>query len=156
VPVVPASDGEIAAIVAAANRAAIEQGQVALDAGSSATVRGFAADMVSEHTRAAEALAGLLSRRSIPPMEGTLSAQIATESAQAIAVLRTRQGDAFGRQYLLEQVVLHRRLLGLLDTMLVPQANDPELKAMLQDEVRPAVAAHLLRAEQLSGGAPPQ
>jgi predicted outer membrane protein len=39
--------------------------------------------------------------------------------------------------------------LHALDTTLIPQATDPEMKAMLQQQARPAVAMHYQEALKL-------
>ena len=56
--------------------------------------------------------------------------------------LRGMTGRDFDVAYVLHQIHAHDMTLKTLDTTLIPQADDPQMKAFLQNEVRPAVAAH--------------
>lgn len=46
------------------------------------------------------------------------------------------------------QVLLHRNSLETLDETLIPEANDDDLRLLLE-EMRDIVAAHLERAEEI-------
>jgi putative membrane protein len=67
----------------------------------------------------------------------------------------TASGTTFDRAYIGSQVVDHQRTLSIVDAA-INSAQRPELRAMLQNQVRPAVAAHLARAQSIQGriGAP--
>lgn len=59
------------------------------------------------------------------------------------------RGAQFDLAYRTHQGGAHELTLHALDTTLIPNARDPQMRAMLQDRVRPAVADPLARAMQL-------
>jgi predicted outer membrane protein len=58
-------------------------------------------------------------------------------------------GSAFDRLYMASQVMDHQRTLAIVDAS-INAAQRPELRAMLQNQVRPPVAMHLQQAQSLS------
>ncbi len=52
------------------------------------------------------------------------------------------------KDYMMSQVEVHRKALNTLDTQLIPNAKNAELKSMLT-QTRTAVATHLKKAEQI-------
>lgn len=56
--------------------------------------------------------------------------------------------SAADKDYMMSQVEVHRKALNTLDTQLIPNAKNAELKSMLT-QTRTAVAIHLKKAEQI-------
>ena len=57
-------------------------------------------------------------------------------------------GSAFDRLYVAQQVVAHQRTLAIVDSS-ITRAQSVALRTMLQDQFRPALAAHLRTALEL-------
>jgi putative membrane protein len=76
--------------------------------------------------------------------------QAANQSRDSLAAL---SGAAFDAAYIAREVAYHQAVLDALDQVLIPGAQNAELKALLQ-EVRPAIAAHLALAQQTQGKLP--
>ena len=109
-------------------------------------VRNFGQTMVTDHTeheprgdRPDHAAAGdARGHRHEPAAEG-----VARPRGRGA---RTKTGADFDRAYIQHEVTMHGNLLPALDQQMIPGAQNPELKALLQ-KVRPAVQAHLERAQ---------
>ncbi len=57
-------------------------------------------------------------------------------------------GASFDRAYTANEVTYHENLLGAIDQVLIPSAQNGELKALLE-QTRPAVVDHLRHAKEL-------
>lgn len=146
----PNVDGHIANIAMVANEGEAQQGSAAAARATSADVRAFAQMMVSDHTGALAAARDTAARNGITPEENDTTRALRNGTPQAIANLDTYRGADYDRQYMDFQAALHQWLLNALDTTLIPQATNAELKSLLQTQ-RGAVAAHLERARSIRG-----
>lgn len=144
----PLNDGQIAAITEAANNAEIEQAKVAQDKCKDPRVKKFAAMMITDHTKAKQKQADLVSRLSLTPSESTESQQLATDTADALNNVRNAGRNDCDTMYMDAQVSGHQQLLDLMENVLIPRADNAELKKMLQD-MKPTVAMHLQQARDL-------
>lgn len=143
----PLNDRDIAAIFLAANNTDVSYAQVAVAPGRTTTepVLEFARRMLSDHGGLNKAALDLFSTTGIVPRDHVISLDFRDESAARRDTLRERTGALFDSTYLANEVRYHSRLLGTLDSLLIPSARNAELKTMLT-RVRPAVAAHLEHA----------
>ena len=146
----PLSDRDVAAICLAANNTDISYAQVALAPGrtSNPEIVSFANRMLSDHGGLNKAALDLFSSTGIVPRDHIISLDFRDESAAKRDTLRERTGALFDSTYMESEVRYHTRLLGALDSLLIPSARNGELKAMLT-RIRPAVAAHLEHATRL-------
>jgi putative membrane protein len=62
--------------------------------------------------------------------------------------LKTLTGAAFDKAYVDHEVVYHEQVLEAVDKVLIPNAANAELKALLV-QVRPAFVAHLEHAKRI-------
>lgn len=144
------ADGHIANIAMVANEGEAQQGAAAASRATSADVRSFAQMMVSDHTNALNAARDVATRNSITPLENDTTQALRTGTPQVIANLETYRGADYDRQYMDYQIALHQWLLNGLDTTLIPQAVNADLRSLLQTQ-RGAVAAHLEQARAIRG-----
>jgi putative membrane protein len=142
------NDNQIAAVAMAANTGEIEEGQFAEPRATNTAVRDFAMRMVTEHTASNMQLATVVQQQDLMPAPSATSQQLMTESANTIAMLQGLSGTAFDQAYIASQVTGHQQVLTLIDTTLIPQAQNAELRAFLET-MRATVAAHLAAAEQI-------
>jgi putative membrane protein len=142
------SDAQIAAIVLAANTVDSTGGVIAQQKGTNPEVKQFGQTMVTDHggvNRQAVALAG---RLGLTPEENPTSRQLTQGGEQSRAQMSGLSGAAFDRAYVDHEVEYHQTVLDAIDQTLIPNAQNAELKALLQ-QTRPAVAAHLEMAKSL-------
>jgi putative membrane protein len=142
------SDEQIAAITDAANDAEIEQAKLAQKSARNPRVKKFAAMMIKDHTQAKQKQKKLFNELSMAPSESPMSAQLKSDSQQKLEDLKAVKGADFDRAYMDAQVDAHQKVLDALDNQLIPETDNQELKALL-NEIRPKVAAHLAEARDI-------
>jgi putative membrane protein len=142
------SDAQIAAIVVAANQVDIDAGKVAAEKASNAEVKKFAQTMVTDHTAVNKSAVELVTKLKVSPEENDTSRALKTGGEKNIAALRALKGKAFNKAYVDHEVTYHEQVLQALDTVLIPNARNAELKALLV-KVRPAFVEHLNHARHL-------
>lgn len=147
------TDRDVAAIFLAANNTDVSYAQVALAPGrtTNTEVLDFARRMLSDHGGLNRAALDLYSTAGIVPRDHVISLDFRDESAAKRDTLRERTGASFDSTYMASEVRYHTRLLGTLDSLLIPAARNSDLRSMLT-RVRPAVAAHLEHATRVRDG----
>jgi putative membrane protein len=139
-------DGEILQVVLTANTGEIEQGELASETAQDAAVVTFAETMVTDHTAALDDGEALATDANIEPTESALSASLEAESDAIIATLESTPEEGFDLAYMQAQVMVHQKVLDLLNDELIPQAEDPDLSTYLED-VKAHVEEHLESAQ---------
>jgi putative membrane protein len=142
------TDAKIAAIAVAANKVDIEAGRLAMRKSRNVAVKNFASDMISDHTSANKQAVALAQRLGVSLEENDFSRSLAQGGQENLADLKPLTGREFDRAYAEHEVVYHQQVLGALDDKLIPNAQNPDLKSLLQS-VRALVKAHLDHAQTL-------
>jgi putative membrane protein len=142
------TDPQIAAIVVAANAVDIEAGKLAQSKTKNKQVREFADSMVRDHTAVNNAAVELVTRLGVTPEENDTSRALTSGGEQTRARLSGLSGKAFDRAYIDNEVAYHKLVIDALDKILIPNAQNAELKETLI-KVRPSFVAHLSHAEHL-------
>jgi putative membrane protein len=143
------SDAEIAHVAVTANAIDVETAQLALEQAQDAEVKAFAETMITDHTAVNEQAAALAGRLGVTPQDNDVSRSLRDDAQEARAKIDDLWGASFDRSYIAREVAYHEAVLAALDEALIPQADNAELKALLQG-VRPAIAAHLAHARSLA------
>jgi len=142
------TDAQIAAIAVAANKVDIEAGQAARRKTKNAQVKKFANDMIRDHGSANKQAAALVKKLGVTPEESEMSRAITQGGKDNLDNLKPLKGKEFDRAYAEHEVAYHQQVLSALDEKLIPNAQNPELKSLLQS-VRAVVAQHLQHASSL-------
>ena len=142
------SDAEIAAIVVTANTIDVQYGEIARERATREDVRQFAETMITHHTAVNESAGALVARLGVTPVPSDVSRSLEEQAEQTRTQLRTKSGLEFDRAYIDNEVAYHRAVLSALDELLIPGAQNAELRETLVS-VRPAFVAHLEHAEAL-------
>jgi len=142
------TDPQIAAIAVAANSVDSAGGVVAQQKGTDARVKEFASRMVTDHGGVNKQAVALVTRLGVTPEETPTSRQLTQGGEQSRQQLSGLSGAAFDRGYIDHEVEYHQTVLQAIDNTLLPNAQNAELKGLLQ-QVRPAVAAHLAMAQEI-------
>jgi putative membrane protein len=146
--IVAVTDPQIAAIVVAANSVDIEAGKLAQSKTKNKKVREFADSMVRDHTAVNKAAVELVTKLGVTPEDNDTSRSLTSSGEQTRARLGALSGKAFDRAYIDNEVAYHKLVIAALDSTLIPDAQNAELKQTLIS-VRPSFVAHLQHAEQL-------
>src|SRR6185437_10532904 len=142
------TDPQIAAIVVAANQVDIDAGKLAERKAHATDVEAFARRMVADHTGVNEAAADLARKLHLTPEANPTSESLTQGGEQNLANLRKLRGGAFDKAYIDHEVVYHQGVLAAMDKVLIPSAQNAQLKALLV-RVRPAFVDHLEHAKQI-------
>jgi putative membrane protein len=142
------TDAQIAAIVVTANQVDIDAGTLAAKQGSSADIKAFGKQMVTDHTGVNKAATDLVTKLKVTPESNATSQSLKDGGAKNVAALEALSGAAFDEAYIDHEVEYHQQVIDALDKTLIPGAQNAELKALLV-KVRPAFVAHLEHAKQV-------
>ena len=142
------NDAQIAAIVVTANQVDIDAGTLARVRTQNAEVKAFAERMVTDHTGVNKSAVELVTRLKVTPEDSPTSQSLKAGGEQNLAALKKLNGTAFNRAYVDHEVAYHQQVLDAVDQVLIPNAQNAELKALLV-KVRPAFVAHLEHAKQI-------
>lgn len=142
------SDAQIAAIVVAANQVDIDAGKYAAEKSTSAEVQKFAHTMVTDHTAVNKSAVDLVTKLKVTPEPNDTSRSLTAGGEKNLADLHALSGHAFDQAYVNHEVAYHEQVIAALDKVLIPNAQNAELKALLV-KVRPAFVAHLEHAKHL-------
>lgn len=141
-------DGNIVAIVLAANNTDLSYARLVSGRASSAEVKAFAARMTVDHTLLSARAADIALRNGISAEDDGISLDFRDRSAARRDVLRELTGARFDSAYVENEIRYHTELLAALDGVLIPRAHNAALKQFVVT-LRPAVSAHLAHAEQV-------
>jgi len=142
------NDAQIAAIVVTANQVDIDAGQLAKSKGSTAEVKSFAQQMITDHGGVNQKAKALVTKLHVTPAPNDTSASLQKGGDENVAALKKLSGPAFDRAYVDHEVAYHQQVIDALDKTLIPSAQNAELKDLLVS-VRPAFVAHLDHAKHL-------
>lgn len=142
------TDAQIAAIVVAANQVDITAGRAAKSKSKNKEVKAFAALMVADHTAVNKEAIQLVRKLKVKPEESATSTALKADGKQTLADMRKLKGAEFDTAYVDNEVRYHQQVLSVIDTVLIPNAQNEDLKAMLE-KYRPAFEAHLHHAKGL-------
>jgi putative membrane protein len=141
------SDAQIAQIVVTANQIDIDNGNIALKNSKTAGVDEFANLMIKDHSAVNAKATALVTKLGVKPAPSDTSKSLQDSADKEQAKLRGMKGADFDREYLTNEVAYHQQVLGAISDVLIPNAQNAELKQMLID-VKPAFQAHLEHAQK--------
>jgi putative membrane protein len=142
------TDPQIAAIVVAANQADIDAGKLAKSKAKAKDVKQFAETMIRDHTSVNKQAKALVSKLKVKPEANPTSKSLADEGKTNVAALKKLKGADFDKSYVEHEVAYHQQVLDAIHNTLLPNAKNPELKALIE-KVTPAFEAHLEHAKKL-------
>ena len=142
------NDAQIASIVVTANQVDIDAGKLAESKGSNAEVKAFGKQMVTDHTGVNKQAVALVTKLKVTPEDNATSQSLKSEGQANVEKLQHASGPAFDNAYVDHEVAYHQQVIDALDKVLIPNAKNAELKALLV-KVRPAFVAHLEHAKML-------
>ena len=140
-------DPTIVAIFDAANAADIETGQLAMERGSTREVREFGAMLARDHGNVQQQGRDLAQRLGVTPTPPRDDAS-AKAHADAMAMLRTKNGADFDKAFLDHEVKFHQAVIDAVNGTLLPAIRNSELRQLVVT-VAPAFDAHRIAAANL-------
>ena len=142
----PLTDAEVASVAVVANQIDIDFGKIAREKSKNAEVLKFAQTMINDHQAVIDQAVALVTKLKVTPQDNAVSKKLLADAEHTKAMLRAQKGDAFNKAYIDNEVAYHKAVIGAVEGLLIPEAENGALKQLLQDVV-PALKAHQEHAE---------
>jgi putative membrane protein len=126
------TDPQIAHIAYTAGVIDIAAAKQALAKTSDKNVKAFAEDMVRDHEAVNKQALALVKKLNVSPEDNDTSKTLSKNAADKLAELGKLKGAEFDKAYVANEVAYQRAVDGALETTLIPNANNAELKSLLQ------------------------
>lgn len=142
------SDAEIASVAVVANQNDINFANIALKKSKDPQVIEFAKTMITDHQSVINMAVALVTKLKVTPKDNAVSKQYLANAKTTMNMLNSKSGKAFDKAYVDNEVTYHKAVIAAVNTVLIPQAKNAELKALLE-KVVPILNTHLKHAEML-------
>lgn len=142
------TDPEIASVVVVANQVDIDYAELAKKKSKDAEILKFAETMATDHKAVLDQAVALVTKLKVTPKENMISQLLQDGAKQTKKVLNGKSGQSFDKAYIDNEVAYHKGVIALVESRLIPEASNQELKDLLQN-VLPAFKAHLGHAEMV-------
>jgi putative membrane protein len=142
------SDPQIAHIVVTANQIDIDAGKLAKSHTKNKEVQAFAQQMITDHTAVNKQAGALAKKLGVKPEDNDTSKSLKKGAEENMASLKKLKGTQFDKAYIDHEVTYHQQVLDAIDKVLVPSAQNAELKGLIE-KVRPAIQTHLDHAKHV-------
>ncbi len=143
------NDAQIAHIAYTAGMIDIEAATLALSQSSNEAVTSFAQSMLDDHKAVNEQAAALLEKLGVTPEDNDTSKALTQAASDKRAELASLDGAAFDKAYVENEVVYHKQVNGALETLLIPSAENAELKGLLETGLK-LFQGHQAHAEHVA------
>ena len=145
------TDPQIAHIAYTAGVIDVTAGKQALSKASNKEVKAFAENMVRDHEAVNKLALDLVKKLNVTPEDNDTSKGLSKQAADKSAELSKLSGAAFDKAYVANEIAYHKAVNGALETQLIPSANNPELKSLLQTGLK-IFQGHQQHAEHIAAG----
>lgn len=130
------NDLEIAHVAYTAGSIDIRYAHLALAISENPEIRSFAETMIRDHTAVNDRALALVQKLSITPQDNFLSQSLVAGSKDIVNELRQLNGPAFDRRYAANELGYHQTVNGVVGGTFIPNAQTPELKALLKSALK--------------------
>lgn len=126
------TDPQIAHIAYSAGLIDIEAAKLALTKTETKAVTEFAQSMQKDHEAVNEQALALVKKLNVTPEDNATSQALAKAAEEKRAELAKLHGAAFDKAYIDNEVAYHKQVNAALETLLIPSAQNAELKGLLE------------------------
>lgn len=145
------TDPQIAHIAYTAGVLDIAAGKQALKMSHNSAVRSFAKEMVRDHSAVNDKALALVKKLHVTPQANPTSEGLKKAADAERKKLAKLKGAAFDREYINNEVAYHKTVNGALESVLIPNAKNGELKSLLETGLT-LFKEHQMHAEELAKG----
>lgn len=142
------TDPEIASVAVTANQIDIGYAKIALRKTRNADIKKFAETMAKDHQAVIDKAVALVTKLGVTPRDNATTKAFLAGSVKTKAMLNSKRGYAFNKAYIDNEVAYHKAAINEVENVLIPDANNDELKSLLQSAV-PLFKEHLAHAEMV-------
>jgi putative membrane protein len=125
------NDAQIAHIAYTAGQLDIAAAEQAKQKGKNKDVIAFADDMERDHKAVNEKALALVKKLGVTPEDNDTSKALSKQAVDKRAELAKLNGKAFDKAYIDNEVAYHNAVNSALQSTLIPDASNPELKDLL-------------------------
>ena len=143
------TDPQIAHIAYTAGVIDINAAKQARTKASNKEVKAFAQDMVRDHEAVNKQALDLVKKLKVTPEDNDTSKTLSKNAADKLAELNKLNGAAYDKAYIANEVAYHKAVNSALETTLIPNASNAELKNLLQTGLK-IFQGHQQHAEQVA------
>jgi putative membrane protein len=143
------NDAQIAHIAYTAGTIDVAAGKQALAKSHNKMIRDFAQEMVRDHSAVNDKALALVKKLHVTPQDNPTSQSLNKAAAAERAKLAKLSGAAFDREYIDNEVAYHKTVNGALQSTLIPDAKNAELKSLLETGLT-LFKQHQAHAEQVA------
>jgi putative membrane protein len=126
------TDPQIAHIAYTAGQLDITAAKQALSKSKNKDVLAFAQDMERDHEAVNKQALDLVKKLNVIPEDNDTSRSLSKAAAEKQTELAKLSGAAYDKAYITNEVAYHKTVNGALESLLIPSANNAELKSLLQ------------------------
>ena len=143
------NDAQIAHIAYTAGQIDVKAAELALQKSKNKEVRDFAENMVRDHKAVNDQAVALVKKLHVTPQDNDTSKALVKQAGAKEADLKKLDGAAFDRAYADNEVAYHKTVNNALETTLIPDASNAELKDLLTTGLK-IFQGHEQHAERLA------
>ena len=143
------TDPQIAHIAYTADVIDITAAKQAISKTSNKDVKAFAEDMVRDHEAVNKQALDLVKKLKVTPEDNDTSKTLSKQAADKLTELGKLKGADYDKAYVANEVAYHKAVNGALETLLIPSANNAELKSLLQTGLK-IFQSHQQHAEHVA------
>lgn len=136
------TDPEIASVAVTANQVDINYANIALKKSKNASILEFAQTMAKDHQGVIDQAVALVKRLNVTPKDNAVSKKLNADAEKTKQKLNSKSGKDFDKAYIGNEVAYHKAVVSTVETVLIPQSQNAELKGLLQ-QVLPVLKTHL-------------
>jgi len=142
------TDPEVASVAVVANQIDISYAEIAKAKSKNDDILQFAQTMANDHKAVIDQAVALVKKLGVTPKDNDLSKKLLAGAEKTKKTLNSKSGDAFNKAYIDNEVSYHKAVISTVENVLIPDAENKELKDLLQNVV-PTLKAHLEHAEMV-------
>ena len=145
------TDPEISHIAYSAGVIDVEAAKLALSKTGNADVKAFAQSMQKDHEAVNDMALALVKKLNVTPQDNATSQALTKAAEEKRTELGKLDGAAFDKAYIDNEVAYHKQVNGALETLLIPAAQNGELKSLLETGLK-LFQGHQQHAEHVAAG----
>ncbi|ANL69625.1 hypothetical protein AMC82_PD00666 (plasmid) [Rhizobium phaseoli] len=126
------TDPQIAHIAYTAGQIDVTAAEQALKKSKNAEVIEFAKTMERDHKAVNDQALALVKKLKVTPEDNKISQSLSAQASKELKTLEALDGAAFDKAYVENEVAYHKSVNSALSTVLIPSAQNKELKSLLE------------------------
>lgn len=142
------SDPEVASVAVVANQIDIGYAAIAKKRSRDADILQFAETMTNDHIAVINQAVALAKKLNVTPKTNDVSKKLLADAEKTNKMLQSKSGREFNKAYINNEVAYHKAVIAAVETLLIPETENGELKSLLQN-ILPALRTHLEHAEMV-------